>query len=164
MPPPRSLAALLHTRPWQVTMIGFGTAAAQLDTSVNIAFPAITRGFALSIADIQWVVICYVLTYASLLLALGRIGDTVGHAFVFRIGLVWSTIALLLVGWSPSFGAMLLFRCLQGIGAALVLSCGAALVTSLFGEARRSHALGVYAMMLAVGLMLGPLLGGALTS
>jgi MFS family permease len=162
--PPHSSAGLLHARPWQVAMIGLGTAATQLDTSVNIAFPAITRGFDLSIGDIQWVVICYVLTYASLLLALGRIGDTVGHALVFRIGLIWSTIALLLVGWSPSFGAMLLFRCLQGIGAALVLSCGAALVISLYGEERRSHALGIYTLMLSVGLMLGPLLGGALTS
>jgi MFS family permease len=159
---PRS--GLLHARPWQVALIGLGTAATQLDTSVNIAFPAITRGFSLSIADIQWVVICYVLTYASLLLALGRIGDTIGHALVFRIGLIWSVVALLLVGWSPSFGAMLLFRCLQGIGAALVLSCGVALVTSLYGEEQRSHALGIYTMMLSVGLMVGPLLGGALTS
>ena len=126
-------------------MIGLGTAATQLDTSVNIAFPAITRGFDLSIGDIQWVVICYVLTYASLLLALGRIGDTVGHALVFRIGLIWSTVALLLVGWSPSFGAMLLFRCLQGIGAALVLSCGAALVIiSLWRRAAQSCARHLY--------------------
>ena len=95
-------------------MIGLGTAATQLDTSVNIAFPAITQGFGLSIADIQWVVISYVLTYASLLLALGRIGDTVGHIRVFRIGLIWSTVALLLVGWSPGFGAMLVFRCPAG--------------------------------------------------
>jgi len=145
-------------------MIGLGTAATQLDTSVNIAFPAITRGFDLSIGDIQWVVISYVLTYASLLLALGRIGDTIGHALVFRIGLIWSTVTLLLVGWSPSFGAMLVFRCLQGIGAALVLSCGVALVTSLYGEERRSRALGIYTMMLSLGLMLGPLLGGALTA
>ena len=145
-------------------MIGLGTAVAQLDTSVNIAFPAITRGFALSIADIQWVVICYVLTYASLLLAMGRISDTIGHALVFRIGLVWSAVALLLVGWSPAFGAMLFFRCLQGIGAALVLSCGVALVTSLYGEQKRSYALGIYTMMLSLGWMLGPLLGGVLTS
>src|SRR5215475_3827184 len=145
-------------------MIGLGTAATQLDTSVNIAFPAITRGFGLSIGDIQWVVICYVLTYVSLLLALGRIGDTIGHALVFRIGLIWSTVALVLVGCSPTFGAMLLFRCLQGVGAALVLSCGAALVTSLYGEERRSRALGIYTMMLSLGLMLGPLLGGALTA
>jgi len=161
---PLSSAGLLHAKPWQLGMIGLGTAVTQLDTSVNIAFPAITRGFDLSIGEIQWVVICYVLTYASLLLALGRIGDNFGHALVFRIGLIWSTVALLLVGWSPSFGAMLLFRCLQGIGAALVLSCGAALVTSLYGEERRSHALGIYTMMLSVGLMLGPLLGGALTA
>lgn len=124
-------------------MIGLGTAAAQLDTSVNIAFPAITRGFDLAISDIQWVVICYVLTYASLLLALGRIGDTIGHAVVFRTGLVWSAVALLLVGYAPSYGAMLFFRCLQGVGAALVLSCGVALVTSLYGEERRGRALGV---------------------
>ena len=130
---PHLLVGLLHAKPWQVAMIGLGTAATQLDTSVNIAFPAITRGFDLSIGDIQWVVICYVLTYASLLLAMGRIGDTVGHAVVLRIGLIWSTVALLLVGWSPSFGAMLLFRCLQGIGAALVLSCGAALGQRGFG-------------------------------
>ena len=145
-------------------MIGLGTAATQLDTSVNIAFPAITRGFGLSIGDIQWVVICYVLTYASLLLALGRIGDMVGHALVFRIGLICSAVALLLVSWSPSYGALLVFRCLQGVGAALVLSCGVALVTAVYGEERRSRALGVYTMMLSLGLMLGPLLGGALTA
>ena len=145
-------------------MIGLGTATAQLDTSVNIAFPAITRGFELTIGDIQWVVICYVLTYASLLLVLGRIGDTIGHAIVYRAGLVWSAVALLLVSCAPSYGAMLVFRCLQGVGAALVLSCGAALVTSLYGEERRSRSLGIYTMMMALGWMLGPLLGGALTA
>jgi MFS family permease len=156
--------SLLRSKPWQVAMIGLGTATAQLDTSVNIAFPAITRGFDLAIPDIQWVVISYVLTYASLLLALGRIGDTIGHIIVYRIGLIWSALALLLVGYAPSYGAMLLFRCLQGVGAALVLSCGVALVTSLYGEERRGRALGLYTMMMALGLMLGPLLGGVLTA
>ena len=145
-------------------MIGLGTATTQLDTSVNIAFPAITRGFDLAIGDIQWVVICYVLAYASLLLALGRIGDTIGHAIVFRVGLVWSAVTFLLVGYAPSYGAMLVFRCMQGVGAALVLSCGAALVTGLYGEERRGRALGIYTMMMALGLMLGPLLGGVLVA
>src|SRR6476620_10434513 len=161
---PTASVGLFRSKGWQVAMIGLGTATAQLDTSVNIAFPSITRGFDLAIADIQWVVICYVLTYASLLLALGRVGDTFGHAIVFRIGLVWSAAALLLVGCSPSYGAMLVFRCLQGVGAALVLSCGVALVTSLYGGARRRRALGIYTMMLALGLMLCPLFGGALTA
>jgi hypothetical protein len=56
--PRHSSAGLLQAKPWQVAMIGLGTAATQLDTSVNIAFPAITRGFDVSIGDIQWVVIC----------------------------------------------------------------------------------------------------------
>lgn len=145
-------------------MIGLGTATTQLDTSVNIAFPAITVGFGLAIGDIQWVVICYVLAYASLLLALGRIGDAIGHAIVFRTGLIWSAVTFLLVGCAPNYGAMLVFRCLQGVGAALVLSCGAALVTSLYGEERRGRALGIYTMMMALGLMLGPVLGGALVT
>ena len=162
--PPLASAGRLHARAWQVAVIGMGTAVTQLDTSVNVAFPAITRAFGLAIGDIQWVVISYVLTYASLLLALGRIGDTVGHARVFRIGLACSAVALLLVGFAPSYGAMLFFRCLQGVGAALVLSCGAALVTSLYGEERRSHALGIYTMMFSLGVMIGPLLGGALTA
>jgi len=157
-------AGLLHSKGWKIAMIGLGTATAQLDTSVNIAFPAITSGFDLTIGDIQWVVICYVLTYASLLLVLGRIGDTIGHATVYRAGLIWSAVALLLVSYAPSYGAMLVFRCLQGVGAALVMSCGAALVTSLYGEERRGRALGVYTMMMASGWMLGPLLGGTLTA
>ena len=145
-------------------MIGLGTATTQLDTSVNIAFPAITRGFDLAIGDIQWVVIAYVLAYASLLLSLGRIGDSIGHTVVYRTGLVLSAVAFLLVGLAPNYGAMLVFRCLQGIGAALVLSCGAALVTGLYGEERRGHALGIYTMMMASGLTLGPLLGGVLVA
>jgi len=161
---PAAPARLLRSKAWQVAMIGLGTATAQLDTSVNIAFPSITRGFDLTISDIQWVVICYVLTYASLLLVLGRIGDSIGHAIVYRTGLVWSAVALLLVSIAPSYAAMLAFRCLQGIGAALVLSCGAALVTSLYGEERRGRALGIYTMMMALGLMIGPLLGGTLTA
>ena len=63
-------------------MIGLGTATTQLDTSVNIAFPAITWGYDLSIGEIQWVVICYVLTYASLLLAMGALATPSGmHLF-----------------------------------------------------------------------------------
>lgn len=138
--------------------------ATQLDTAVNVAFPAITRGFELAVSDIQWVVICYVLTYASLLLALGRIGDIVGHAQIFRIGLVISVVALTLVGFSPNLGAMLFFRCLQGIGAALVLSCSTALLIGAFGEDQRVRALSAQTMILSGGLMLGPLLGGALIS
>jgi MFS family permease len=74
---------MISARGWQVFAVGLGTAVVPLDTAVNIGFPAITRAFGLAIGDIQWVVIAYVLTYASLMLAVGRIGDILGHAAIF---------------------------------------------------------------------------------
>src|SRR5215471_2287865 len=150
-----------HRHRWLSSLIvGFGVAVVPLDTAVNIAFPAITTALGIPVTTIQWVVICYVLTYASLLLGCGRLGDVIGHKRVFLFGLGWSAIGLYLCGWAPTFGWLLLFRSMQGIGTALVLSCAPALVTLAFPEAERGHVLGVYTMLSAVASTLGPLLGG----
>jgi MFS family permease len=145
-------------------LIGLGASVVPLDTAVNIAFPDITGSFGLPLAMIQWVVICYVLTYASLMLAFGRVGDIFSHALVFRAGLAWSVVAFLLCAAAPSYGWLLFFRFLQGIGAGLVISCAPALVTGLFPEERRSQAVGLFNMMFAIGSLSGPLIGGALVS
>jgi MFS family permease len=145
-------------------MLGLGTSVVPLDTAVNIAFPDITGSFGLPLSMIQWVVICYVLTYAALMLAFGRIGDIGGHARVFRTGLAWSVVAFLLCAAAPSFGGLLFFRFLQGIGAGLVISCAPALVTGLYPEARRGHAVGMFTLIFALGSALGPLIGGLLVA
>src|SRR3984885_4144820 len=141
---------------FRLTMLGLGMAIVPLDTAVNIAFPDITRGFGLPIAMIQWVVICYVLTYAALMLAFGRIGDIGGHARVFRAGLAWSVVAFLLCAAAPGFGWLLFFRFLQGIGAGLVISCAPALVIGLYPDARRSHAVGTFTLIFGLSGALGP--------
>ncbi len=146
----------------RLMLVGLGISVVPLDTAVNIAFPDITGSFGLPIAMIQWVVICYVLTHAGLMLAFGRVGDMWGHGRVFRAGLLWSVAAFLLCAAAPSFGWLLFFRFLQGIGAGLIISCAPALVTSLYPEARRSHALGIFTLMFALGSAAGPLLGGVL--
>jgi MFS family permease len=143
-------------------LIGLGTSVVPLDSAVNIAFPDITGSFGLPIEMIQWVVICYVLTHASLMLAFGRLGDVFGYGRVFRAGLLWNGAAFLLCAAAPSFGWLLVCRVLQGIGAALILSCAPALVTGLFPEDRRSRALAAFTMMHALGSAGGPLLGGLL--
>ncbi|HXP05173.1 MAG TPA: MFS transporter [Stellaceae bacterium] len=148
----------------RLVMLGLGMSVVPLDTAVNIAFPDITGSFGLPISMIQWVVICYVLTYAALMLAFGRIGDIAGHARVFRAGLGWSVVAFLLCAASPSFGWLLFCRFLQGIGAGLVISCAPALVTGLYPEARRAHAIGVFTLIFALGSALGPLIGGAMVA
>ena len=160
-------AATLPATAWprlRLMLVGLGISVVPLDTSVNIAFPDITGSFGLPIAMIQWVVICYVLTHAGLMLALGRVGDMWGHGRVFRAGLMWSVVAFVLCAAAPSFGWLLFFRFLQGIAAGLIVSCAPALVTGLYPETRRSHALGVFTLMFAMGSAAGPLIGGVLVA
>ena len=149
---------------FRLVMLGLGMSVVPLDTAVNIAFPDITGSFGLPISMIQWVVICYVLTYAALMLAFGRIGDIGGHARVFRAGLAWSVVAYLLCAAAPDFGWLLFFRFLQGIGAGLVISCAPALVTGLYPEARRAHGVGMFTLIFALGSAMGPLIGGVLVA
>src|SRR5689334_24015675 len=155
-------APMTPRQAFRLVLVGLGTSVVPLDTAVNIAFPEITDSFGLPVEMIQWVVICYVLTYSSLMLAFGRVGDIWGHGRVFRIGLLWSSVAYLLCAAAPNFGWLLFCRFLQGIGASLIVSCAPALVTGMFPEDRRSRAVGMFTLMYAIGSAAGPLLGGLL--
>src|SRR5579864_3353155 len=161
---PRQAASSADASRLRLVAVGLGIAVVPLDTSVNIAFPDITGSLALPIAMIQWVIICYVLTNAGPLLAFGRVGDLWGHGRVFRAGLAWSVVAFLLCAAAPRFGYLLFSRFLQGIGAALIISCAPAIVTSLYPEARRSRALGAFTLIYALASATGPLIGGALVA
>ncbi|HEU0157528.1 MAG TPA: MFS transporter [Stellaceae bacterium] len=155
----------MSARQWlRLFLVGLGASVVPLDTAVNIGFPDITASFGIAIPKIQWVVICYVLTYASLMLAFGRIGDIFGYARVFRAGLAWSVAAFLLCAAAPTYNWLLFFRFLQGIGAGLVISVAPALVTGLFPEHRRSRAVAAFTMIFALASAAGPLIGGSLVS
>lgn len=143
-------------------VIGLGTLIGPLDSSVNIAFPDITRAFAIPLQSIQWVVIFYVLTYASLMLVFGRLGDQFGRLRVFRIGLGLSAVAFLLCAGATRYEWLLVARIVQGVGTAMVISCGPALATGLFDERFRARALGAYTVIFGLGGAIGPSLGGVL--
>ena len=143
-------------------IVGLGSLAAPLDSAVNIAFPSITRAFDLQVADIRWVVIAYVLTYASLMLAFGRLGDLLGYRRIFQIGLLVSALGFTACAAAPTYPLLLLGRMLQGVGIALTLSCAPALAISLYDERDRTRVLGIYTAIAAAGSALGPLVGGFL--
>jgi MFS family permease len=145
-----------------VLVVALGTLVVPFDSSVNFAFPFITRAFGLPIPAIQWVVIAYTLTYAALMLVFGRVGDMLGYRRIFLAGSLWSAVAFVLCALAPSYGALLAARVLQGVGAALVLSCGPALATSLHPESSRTRVLGTYTMVIGLGGVLGPLIAGLL--
>ena len=143
-------------------IVGLGILAAPLDTAVNIAFPSITQAFDLQVQDIRWVVIAYVLTYASLMLAFGRLGDLLGYRRIFQLGLLVSAAGFAACSAAPTYRLLLLGRMLQGVGIALTLSCAPALAISLYEERERTRVLGIYAAITAAGSALGPLAGGFL--
>jgi MFS family permease len=148
--------------PWfGLLTIGLGASIAPMDFAVNVAFPAITAAFALDVQSIRWMVISYVITYASLMLAFGKLGDIIGHRTVFRAGLIASTLAFAACGLAPTYAWLLAARALQGIAIALVLSCAPALIVAACGDARRTWALSRYTMTAAIAGIIGPLVGGA---
>lgn len=142
--------------------MGLGTLVVPLDSSVNIAFPAIVAAFGLPIPMIQWIVIAYVLTQTALMLSFGRLGDLVGYRRVFLIGTGMSTLAFIACALSPTYLALLASRVAQGVGAGLILSVGPALATSLFPESVRTRVLSRYMAMFGIGAALGPSVFGVL--
>ena len=143
-----------------LVVLGLGTLVGPLDSAVNIAFPYITNAFGLPLTDIRWVIVSYVLTYSSLMLIFGKLGDLFGHRLIFAAGLLVSSVTFALCATANEFSWLLAFRIAQGVGASLVLSCGPAIATSLFPEQHRSRALGIYLLIFGIGGVLGPSIGG----
>ena len=112
---------------------------------------------------IQWIIICYVITYSSLMLVAGKLGDRFGRRRIFKIGLSVSCVGLAACAAAPSFELLLPARVAQGLGTALAIACGPALATSLYPESERPRIIGYYAAMFAAAGAVGPIVGGALT-
>src|SRR5437588_10513843 len=104
-------------------IVGLGAALAPLDIAVNVALPAITHHFALALGDVQWLVVCYVLVYGSLMLVCGKIGDLVGHRLIFRTGLVVTAVGCGACAVAPDWSLFLLARTVHAIGTAVALAC-----------------------------------------
>jgi MFS family permease len=135
---------------------------ASLDSALNIAFPDVTAHFAIDVAAIRWLVISYVLSFAVSLPFAGRIADRVGHLKLLIRGLLASAAAFMATGLAVTYSQLLAARVVQGIGAAMILGAAPALVTLASVEDRRGRALGLFQMSAAVGLAIGPLVGGVL--
>jgi EmrB/QacA subfamily drug resistance transporter len=150
---------------WLVLALA-GTAALMttLDSSiVNIALPSIAHAFAVPLTGaVEWVLIGYLVTVAATLLTFGRIADMVGRRPVFLAGVATFTVASALCGAAPSLALLILARCLQGIGGAAIFATYVALVTRAFPAAERGRALGINAVLVAVGVSAGPTLGAIL--
>jgi EmrB/QacA subfamily drug resistance transporter len=133
-------------------------------TIVNVALPSIQHDLHFSQADLTWVVSAFLITFGSLLLLAGRLGDLIGRKRVFLSGVVIFTAASLLCGLAPSQGFLIGARFLQGVGAAAQASVILAIIVTEFQEpAERARAMSAYVFVSVAGGSLGLLAGGLLT-
>ncbi len=133
-------------------------------TIVNVALPAIQRDLHFSQADLSWVVNSFLVTFGSLLLLAGRLGDLAGRKRVFLAGLTVFTLASLACGVAPSQGMLIGARFVQGVGAAAQASVILAIIVTEFPEpADRARAMSAYVFVSVAGGSLGLLAGGLLT-
>ncbi len=133
-------------------------------TIVNVALPSIQRDLHFTQGNLTWVVNAFLVTFGSLLLLAGRLGDLAGRKRVFLGGLTIFTIASILCGIAPSEGFLIGSRFLQGVGAAAQASVILAIIVTEFpGATERARAMSAYVFVSVAGGSLGLLAGGLLT-
>ncbi len=147
---------------WTLVAVSLATFMTYLDNNVtNVAIPTIQRSLHLSIAGLEWVVASYILMFAALLLAGGRLADVYGRRRLFIAGLSIFTLASLAAGLAGSGAELIAARLVQGVGAALVVPTTLAIIMATFTDQReRTRAIGTWAAIGALALAVGPLIGG----
>lgn len=152
---PKNIALLVATMGYVLTPF--------LSAAVTVALPSIGQEYALSPAFLSWIATAYLVTLAALLLPAGRMADLYGRRRVFLYGVVTFSLSCLLGAAAPSAEILLVLRIVQGVGAAMILGTGAAILVSVFPADQRGKALGVNVAGVYFGSTLGPVVGGVLT-
>lgn len=144
-----------------LTVIIIGTVMAVIDGSVaNVALPTIARELAVDAASSVWVVNAYQIAVTMLLLPFASVGDIVGYRRLYTLGIVVFTLGSIGCALSTSLAILIVFRVVQGIGAAALMSIAPALMRTIFPRAMLGVAVGYSALTVASSSAAGPALGG----
>jgi EmrB/QacA subfamily drug resistance transporter len=157
-PPVRRSGALVA-----VAVLAAFTANIDLNI-VNLALPRIGQAFGVGQSELAWAVNAYVLPYAVSILAVGRLGDGLGHRRVLGAGAAIFAVGSLVAAAAPAYPILLVARAIQGFGGSALLTIGLAIVSANFDGPARGRALGLYFAAGATAATVGPLVGGVLTS
>jgi EmrB/QacA subfamily drug resistance transporter len=150
---------------WALSCTSVGMLLAAMNSgTLIIALPELERALHTSLLGLVWVILAYMIVSTVLVLTAGRLSDLFGRKQAYVGGFVAFSLASLGAGFAADGTQLILWRILQGIGAAFLFANAAALVTDAFPRNQLGLAMGTNTMVAAVGLVLGPVLGGALVS
>ncbi|HEY5184181.1 MAG TPA: MFS transporter [Actinomycetes bacterium] len=152
--------------PWMIVgTVCIGAFMGQLDASiVTLAFPTMQREFGVSIGEIEWVALSYLLTLVALVTVIGRIADMVGRKLLYTYGFALFTLASIACALSPNLDFLIGARVVQGVGAALLQANSVALISTALPRAILGKGIGIQGAAQALGLAMGPAVGGFLVA
>ena len=149
---------------WTIFVItAIGNFIAMLDsTTVNLALYPMSVDLHVSMSKIQWVMIAYMLVLTVFLPFFGKLGDIFPKNKLYSTGFALFALGAFLNSTANNFGLLIAYRCLEALGASIMLSNAQAIIASIFKKERRGKALGLNGCIVAIGGMSGPAIGGVL--
>ncbi|MCU7725381.1 DHA2 family efflux MFS transporter permease subunit [Actinoplanes sp. KI2] len=155
---------ITRTQRWVLGLSALASFMVVLDLLVvATALPSIRRDLGASLEDLEWTVNAYTLSFAVLIMTGAALGDRLGRRRMFAAGLVLFAAASAACALASSVGTLVVARTVQGAGAAMIMPLALALLNAAFPPERRGWATGVYGSVTALAVVLGPVLGGAVT-
>ncbi len=152
---------IFRRRWWILAILSLSLLIIGLDNTVlNVALPTLQQHFQASASALQWMVDAYILVYAGLLLTLGALGDRFGRKRALQVGLILFGGFSLFAAYAQTSGQLISARALMGIGGALIMPSTLSILVNIFPANERAKAIGIWAATAAVGIPLGPTIGG----
>lgn len=146
---------------WTLIVVSLGSfLTAIASSSITLALPTIGRDLGIGLGDTNWIVSAFILSISMLLLPIGRLSDIVGHRRIYLFGVGLFALTALACGLAQSTALLIAARVAQGIGGAMIMVAGPALLVSATAPKNRGRAVGLWSGAVYFGLTIGPSLGG----
>ncbi|BBY80022.1 hypothetical protein MPUL_11800 [Mycolicibacterium pulveris] len=149
---------------WTLVAVSVALFCVQIDYfAMNLALPRMASEFGTTATDLQWIISVYMLTLGAFMVPAGRIGDIYGRRRALLAGVALFGLASAACALAPSVTVLIVFRAVQGLGAALIFPVSISVLTNAFPAAKAGHAIGLAYGIAALGNASGPLVSGLLT-